>query len=335
MHHDHLVLVGRYDARARGVGGDPALLLADVYEHGVDALLGAGAGVEVVGEDLVYAYLRAAAVHDDLLSAEVRVPEGRRGVDDGAGLEVLDRADVDEGLQLRHGEAEEGRVARADQEAVVAVVVAAGLEGHQDELLAREPAEGLRAQLVEAVAVDVLEAGLIRVEPVAYAHTVRVAAAHIVLGEVYGRAVLASHDLGLLDGVAVDVVEHLYLIRVLVAEDELEELILARRYNDAGAVVYDLPQRLGEFKAFKEYVQLSCLTFCLRNPYRSRIGPLCQAVDGEFYLLFNPPAACARVPAVSSRFSSPAYAAAASQGTPGGARSRRGWRGRGPSYSRA
>ena len=209
--------------------------------------------------------LAAAAVDDDLPPAEVRVPEGRRGVDDGAGLEVLHGADVDEGLELRHGEAEEGRVARADQQAVVAEVIAAGLEGHEYELLPGQPAEGLRAQLGEVVAVYVLKARLVGVLIVAYAHAVRVAAAHVVLGEVDRRAVLAADDLRLLYRVAVDVVEDFYLIGVLVAEYELKELVLARGDYDAGAVVYDLPQLLRKLEAFKEYVQVAASLSFLRT----------------------------------------------------------------------
>ena len=203
-----------------------------------------------------------AAVDDDLLAAEVRVPERGRGVDHRAGLEVLHRAQVDKGLELRHRKAEEGRVARADQQAVVAVVVAAGLEGHQDELLAGEPAEGVAPQLVKFVAVDVLEARLVCRLVVCDAHAVGVAAAHVVLGVIHGRAVLAADDLGLLDALAVYVVEHLYLVGVFVAEYEFKELILARGDDYAGAVVDDLTQSLREREAFKQYVQWACLAFC-------------------------------------------------------------------------
>ena len=234
------------------MGRDPALLLAYVEQHAVDALLRGGAGVEVVGEDLVQ--VRQAVVDDDLLAAEVRVPEGRRDVDHRAGLEVVHRADVHKGLELGHGEAEEGRVARADQHGLVAVVVAAGLEGHEYELLLRQPAERLYPELVELVAVDVLKAGLVGGLVVGDAHTVGVAAAHVVLGVVDGGAVLAADDLRLLDGLAVDVVQHLDLARMLIAEYQLEEDLLAGGDDDARAVVDDPAQLLGERETLEKYV---------------------------------------------------------------------------------
>lgn len=75
---------------------DPALLLADVEQHAVYALLGGGAGVEVIRENLVQ--VLHPVVDDDLLAVEVRVTEGRRGIDHRAGLEVVHRPDVNEGL---------------------------------------------------------------------------------------------------------------------------------------------------------------------------------------------------------------------------------------------
>ena len=258
VHHHHLVLIGRDDARGGGVGRHPALALADVQQHAVNALLGGGAGVEVVGEHLVQ--LLAAAVDDHLLAAEARVAEGRGHIDDRPRREVLHLADVHKGLQLAHGKGEEGRVARADEHGVVAVVIAAGLEGHQHQLLARQPVERDAAQVGEFVAVDLLKAGLVGGQVVADAHAVRVAPAHIVLREVDGGAVFAAHDLRFLDAAALHVVGDLYLIRVLVAEDELEEHLLAGGDDDAGTVVDDLAQLIGEGESLKEYVHI-CLAF--------------------------------------------------------------------------
>ena len=195
-------------------------------------------------------------VDDDLLAVEVRVTEGRRGIDHRAGLEVVHRPDVHEGLELRHRKAEESRVPRADQHGLVAVVIAAGLEGDQDELLLRQPAERLYPELVELIAVDLLEAGLIRGQVVCDAHAVRVSPAHIVLRVVDGRAVAAADDLGLLHDLAVYIVEHLDLPRVLIAEDQLEEHLFACGDDNARAVVDNPTELLGKGKSFKKYVHL-------------------------------------------------------------------------------
>ena len=261
VHHDHLVLIGRDYPRRGGVGRDPALLLAYVEQHAVDALLRRGAGVEVVGEDLVQAL--HPVVHHDLLAVKVRVPEGRRGIDDGARLEVVHRPYIHKGLQLRHGKAEESRVPRADQHRLVAVIIAAGLEGHQYELLPGQPAQGLHPQLVKLISVYILKPRLIRRQVVGNAHAVWVAPAHIVLGIVHCGAVAAADDLSLFDYLAMYVVEHLDLARVLVSEYELKEHLLAGRDDDARAVVNDPAELLRERKSLKKYVH-AYLTFRAR-----------------------------------------------------------------------
>ena len=231
---------------------DPTLLLADIEQHAVYALLGGGAGVEVVGKDLVQ--VRHAVVDDYLLALEVGVPEGGRDIDYGAGLEVVHGAYVHKGLQLGHREAEEGRIPRADQHGLIAVVIAAGLEGHEDQLLLSQPLESLVAKCVELVAVDFLESRLIRGLVVGDTHTIGVAAAHVVLRIVDRGAVFAADDLGLLDGLAVYVVQHLDLIGMLIAEDQLEEDFFAGGDYDARAVVDHPAELLRQGEPLKKYI---------------------------------------------------------------------------------
>ena len=198
MHEDGLVLIRGLEHGRGGVVGDPALVLADVEQHGEHALLGGGTRIEVVGEDLVQ--LLAALVDDDLLAVEVGVPEGGRHIDDGAGVEMLGHVvDGHEALHVGQRQREEGRVDRADHQAVVAEVLAARLEGQQDELLVAEPGHRLLAELFKRVAVALGKAGLVGGQIVADAHAVGVAAAHVVLHEVDDGAVLAADDLRLLD----------------------------------------------------------------------------------------------------------------------------------------
>lgn len=161
---------------------------------------------------------------------------------------------VHKGLQLGHREAEEGRVPRADQHGLIAVVIAAGLEGHEDQLLLSQPLESLVAKCVELVAVDFLESRLIRGLVVGDTHTIGVAAAHVVLRIVDRGAVFAADDLGLLDGLAVYVVQHLDLIGMLIAEDQLEEDFFAGGDYDARAVVDHPAELLRQGESLKKYI---------------------------------------------------------------------------------
>lgn len=98
---------------------------------------------------------------NDLLALEMGVTERGRDVDDGARLVALGLLSVDEALKMCQREREERALLRADEHRAVAVLVAAGIERHQDKLLRLEPFHGLLTQLVELVAVDVGEALLV------------------------------------------------------------------------------------------------------------------------------------------------------------------------------
>ena len=115
VHHHHLVFIGRDDPGSRSVGRHPALLLADVQQHRINAFFGRGARVEVVGKHLVQ--VGVAAVDADLLAFEMGVTEGRSHIDDGPGDKAGDRRvfDVDKRLELGHGKGEESGVSGADQ----------------------------------------------------------------------------------------------------------------------------------------------------------------------------------------------------------------------------
>ena len=251
VHEDGLVFVGRLHQGGGGVAADPALVLADVQQHGVDALLGRGAGIEVVGEDLVERF--AAVMDHDLPAVEVRVAEGRRDVDDGPGRIVLrDVLDSHKALHIGQGQGEEGRVRRADQQAVIALVRRAGFEGQQDHALAREPVHGLLAELGEGIAEAILEPRLVGGQVVADDHGVGVAAAHIVLHEIDGRAVLAADDLRLLDGaLAHDVVDDVVAGGVRRAKDQLVKLLLGLDVGDGPAALERRAQILRQHKAAK------------------------------------------------------------------------------------
>ena len=189
-------------------------------------------------------------VHDDLLAAEVGVAEGGRDIDDGARLEALGLLRRDKALQQGHGVGEEGRVARADQDGAVAIGVAAGIEGHDDELLGLEPLVGLLLALVKVIAVDVLEARLVGRLVVADAHAVRVTAAHIILRIVDDDAVLGAHNGRLADQAAVrHVIDHVELAQMAGTEHGLVQLLLAQRHRDALTLLEHLSQlgRPGEF----------------------------------------------------------------------------------------
>ena len=66
VHENQLILIRRDDGDGGAVIGGPAFALADVEQHGVDALFRAGAGIEVVGEDLL---VRGGAIVDHNLLA--------------------------------------------------------------------------------------------------------------------------------------------------------------------------------------------------------------------------------------------------------------------------
>ena len=184
--------------------------------------------------------------HNDLLSGEMRVSEGRSDIDYAARREAgLDVEDALKALHIRQRQREECRVHRADHQAVIAVILSAGLEGQEDYLLRRQPVHSLLAELGELVAVDVLKAGLVGRQIVAYAHAVRIAAAHIVLHEVDHGAVLAAHDLRFLhDAHARQRVADVVAGAVRRTKAHLLELFLRLRIADAAAFFQCLRQIL-------------------------------------------------------------------------------------------
>ena len=144
---------------------------------------------------------------------------------------------ADEGLQLRQRKRKESRVTGADQQGLIAVFIAAGHEGHQDQLLTGQPLVSIHLQGVEVVAVNVLEAGLVGGLVVTDAHAVRVAAAHVVLRIVDHCTVLAANHVGLLHKSAVYIVGNVDLLGAAVAKDQIIQHLLRFGDNDAGAVV--------------------------------------------------------------------------------------------------
>ncbi len=142
VHEGDDVVVGRDDLDGRAVGDDPALVLADVDEDAVDALLGARPRIEVVAEELVQVGLGAAVVDDDLAAVEMRVAEGRRDVDDRPRDEVLAQVvGVEDPLKQREAEGEEAGVGGSDDGGGDAGLGLAGDEREDDEVLLGQPLE--------------------------------------------------------------------------------------------------------------------------------------------------------------------------------------------------
>ncbi len=235
VHDDQLVLIRGDEAACGGVAGGPAFLLADVEQNRVNALLRGRTRIEVIGKYLVAVV--QTVVDNDLLALEMGVTERGRDVDDGARLIALALLCADEALKMREREREERALLRADEHRAVAVLVAAGIERHQDKLLRLEPFHGFVTQLVELVAVDVGEALLVGRLVVRDAHAVRLTAAHIVLGEVDGGAVLAADNVRFLEQTLAGYVEHNVVhVSVLGTEYHVVQLCLAGRHGNALAV---------------------------------------------------------------------------------------------------
>ena len=258
MHEDGLHLVRRFESRSGSVVGYPAFVLADVKQHREHALLRGGAGIEVICKDLVQ--ILAALMDNDLLAVEVGVTERRRDIDDGAWSKaVLDIVDADKALHIRKGQRKERGVHRADHKAVIAVIPSACVERQHYKALGAEPIHSLLAELGELIAVDVGKTRLVGRQIVADAHAVGVAAAHIVLHEVDGSAVLAADDLGLLDKtLAVDAVAHVKLGGVRGAVAHLDELLLGLGIAEAVGIF----QRLHEILGQNELCQISVCIHC-------------------------------------------------------------------------
>ena len=224
--------------------------------------------------------VRVAAVDHHLLARKVCVPEGRGHIDHGAGLEVVHLLGIHKGLELREGKGKEGRVPGADQNRVIAVVIAAGLEGDDDQLLPCQPSEGLHPQGAEIVAIDILKARLVGGLFIRHPHTVRVPTAHIVLHIVDHCAVFATNHGSLFHRLAVHIIEHLNLIGMLVAEDELVQRFLAVRYDHAGAIVDDFGQFRRKSEFFQQNIHLNGASLSFHSSF---------AIEAKYHLKLTLP----------------------------------------------
>ncbi len=117
VHQDQLVLIRRHHGHRRAVVGRPALALAFVQQHGVDALLRARPRIQVVGKNLLVRGL--AIVHHHLPPAKVRMPERRRNKQHSAGhLEIRrNLAARNHPLQIRQRRRKKRRLPRHNQQA--------------------------------------------------------------------------------------------------------------------------------------------------------------------------------------------------------------------------
>ena len=115
VRNDQVVVVRRHDAHRRAVHGDPFLALADVQQDAINPFLGAGAGIEVVAEQLVPFF--GPVVHDDLLAAKIGVAERRRDVNHCARREVFGNFIAAEyALQQGQTQGEEAGIVRRDHQ---------------------------------------------------------------------------------------------------------------------------------------------------------------------------------------------------------------------------
>ena len=235
VHDDQLVLIRGDQTACGGMAGGPALLLADVEQNRVNALLRGRTRIKVVGKYFVAVV--QTVVDNDLLALEMGVTERGRNVDDGARLVALGLLSVDKTLKMCQREGEERALLRADEHRAVAVFVAAGIERHQNELLRLEPFHGLLTQLVELVAVNVSKALFVGRLVVRDAHAVRLTAAHVVLGEVNGCTVLAADNVRFLEQTLAGYIKYNVVhISMLGTEYHVVQLCLAGRHGNALAV---------------------------------------------------------------------------------------------------
>ena len=221
VHEDRLVFIRRFDERRRCVAADPALVFADIKKDGVNTLLCRGSRVKIVREDLMQGL--AAVVDHDLLAVKVRVPEGRRDVDNRARRVVFgDILNGDKALHIGKRQREKRRVRRADKQTVISVCRVARLKGQHNHALLGQPVHRLLPHLREGIAEPIEKARLVGRKIVTDDHRVGVTPAHIVFHEVYRRAVFAADDLRFLDAsFADDVVNDIIAGRMRRTEDEL------------------------------------------------------------------------------------------------------------------
>ena len=203
------------------MAADPALVFADIKKDGVNTLLCRGSRVKIVREDLMQGL--AAVVDHDLLAVKVRVPEGRRDVDNRARRVVFgDILNGDKALHVGKRQREERRVRRANEQAVIPVRRIARLKRQHNHALLGQPVHRLLPDFCEGIAEPIEKTQLVGRKIVTDDHGIGVTPAHIVLHEVDGRAVFAADDLRFLDAsFADDVVNDIIAGRMRRTEDEL------------------------------------------------------------------------------------------------------------------
>ena len=142
---------------------------------------------------------------------------------------------------------EERALLRAYEHGAVAVLVAAGIKRHEDQLLRLEPVHGLAAQLVELVAVHIRKALLVGRLVVCDAHAVRLAAAHVILCKVDGCAVLAAYNVSFLDLALARYIEYNVVhVGMFRTEYHVVQFRLAGGNKYALAVLDDIGQFIGK-----------------------------------------------------------------------------------------
>ena len=172
-------------------------------------------------------------MHDDLLSAEVRVSKRRSQKDYRPRFEsFVNFADRHETLQVSDAHCEKRRVFRGDEQRRIAVLFAARHERNDYEFLPGEPVESALAQFVERTAVHVFVSDFIGRKIVAYQHAVRVSAAHVIFREVHADAVFAPYHFGFHHVFAIDVVLDGKDVFPVVAEAHFVKFFFARRHGN-------------------------------------------------------------------------------------------------------
>jgi hypothetical protein len=250
VHESDGVVVRRDDLDGGTMGGDPALTFADADQNAVDALLGAGAGIQVIGKQLVQPLI--APVHDDLPALEVRVTEGRRGVDDGLGRKVIGQGvDRPQTLQHREPEREETGIGRRDHHRVHAHLVLPGGEREGGEFLAGHPGERFLAQTGELITKTVAEGLLVGRPVIRDDHAIRIAAPHVGFDVVGSDAVLDAHDLGFLHPAAVrHFVTDFKSLGIRTSAGEVDQLRDGARNDNPGSRSQDGARRGGWIHSF-------------------------------------------------------------------------------------
>ena len=193
MHEHDFVLIRCLQQCCRCVVRNPSLVLADIQQHGKDALFRRRAGIQVVGKHFVQ--ILAALMNDNLFAFKVCNTERRSHIDDGPGLIVFsDLMNAHEALHVGKRQCEERRIGGTYHQRIISVVFSAGAEGKQNYALILKPFHGLFAQFGKLVSVTVFEIRLVRRQIISDGHAVGIAAPHIVFHEIDNGPVFASYD---------------------------------------------------------------------------------------------------------------------------------------------